>query len=149
MPRSFYDWSSPIDGSRIGKTNVCSGRFDYESNCRRRSPDNWLALRRGAEHSAEGIRLLQQSPTASLIGQRCSRFSRDAEDRTHRSDTNPLRAPSSIRPAWVLSRDSQFRRNRTPASYAVFALLELRRSTRRAKSGALTRSRHGGRVVCD
>jgi hypothetical protein len=34
-----------------------------------------------------------------LIGESCSRFSANAEDRAHRSDTNPWRPASSIPPA--------------------------------------------------
>jgi transposase InsO family protein len=41
---------------------------------------------------------LQPGLDASLIGQECAGFSASAEDRPHRSDTNPRRASSSICP---------------------------------------------------
>src|SRR6202140_420500 len=42
--------------------------------------------------------LLQPGPDASLIKQECAGFSASAEDRPHRSNTNPRRASSSICP---------------------------------------------------
>jgi hypothetical protein len=42
--------------------------------------------------------LLQPGPDASLTGQECAGFSAPAEDRPHRSNTNPRRASSSICP---------------------------------------------------
>ena len=62
-----------------------------------RSPDR---VRRSAAASrAEELRfLLQSGPHASLTGQECAGFSASAKARPHRSDTNPRRTPSSVRP---------------------------------------------------
>src|ERR1039457_2530714 len=48
-------------------------------------------------------------PDPSLTEQRCSGFSRDAEDRPYRGDTDPRRAPSSIRPALGFEQAQVFR----------------------------------------
>ena len=53
-----------------------------------------------ASRSEELCFLLQPGPVASLIGQECSGFSASAEDRPHRSGTNPRRASSSICPGF-------------------------------------------------
>jgi len=66
---------------------------------RRESLDHLIVVRRSAlAQHPESLRfLLQQGPDPSLTGQRCYRFSDNAEDRAHRSHSYPRRAPSSIR----------------------------------------------------
>ena len=63
-------------------------------------PRSLARVRRSAvaSRSKELRFLLQPGPDASLIRQECAGFSASAEDRPHRSNTNPRRASSSIRP---------------------------------------------------
>ena len=81
-----------VHRGRTATSSASSDRFgaNLSITCVRRSAV--------ASRSEELRFLLQPGPDAPLIRQECAGFSASAEDRRHRSNTNPRRASSSIRP---------------------------------------------------